>query len=508
MERIEREELIAALRSNVEWDFLIVGGGATGLGICLDAATRGYKTLLVEQSDFAKGTSSRSTKLIHGGVRYLEQGNITLVADALKERGRLVKNAPGLVKPLGLVIPLYHWWQVPYFGTGLKIYDHLSGKWSLGRSKVMDRKKVLKMVPSLRAEGLSGGVHFYDAQFDDSAMAVALALHSQREGAAVLNYARLVSLLKESGKVKGGVVEDQFTGERFEIRSRVVINAAGVFGDSIRKMDNPRNSNMITPSQGSHIVIDRRFLPGDEAVLIPRTSDGRVLFAIPWNGHVLAGTTDLEVDHIDLEPRPMEEEIDFILFHLGKLLDPSPGKKDVLSVFAGLRPLLSSGKGTGTASLSRDHTVKIDDSGLVSILGGKWTSYRKMAEDAVNRSIKAHNLSFREVKTRDYPISPPPSMGVEDRNDRETPLSPDIPIYESQVIQAVRYEMAWTVEDILARRVRLLLIDARSALRVAPEVARIMAAELGRDQGWIESQLSEFTKLAEGYLPAEALQGN
>ena len=495
---MNREETLAKLDTEKEWDLLVIGGGASGLGICLDAASRGYKTVLVEQSDFAKGTSSRSTKLIHGGVRYLEQGNITLVADALKERGLLVKNAPGLVHPLRIVIPLYHWWQVPYFGTGLKIYDHLSGRFSLGRSKVMGREKTLKEIPALKSEKLSGGVLFYDAQFDDSALAVALAKHSSREGAAVLNYARFTSFLKEDGKIRGGIVEDVFTGKKYKIKSRVVINAAGVFGDSVRQMDDPGNQDMIAPSQGAHVVLDEKFLPGDTAMLIPRTADGRVLFAIPWKGRVLAGTTDIAVDRIELEPRPMEEEIDFILAHLGKVLKLAPQRSDVLSAFAGLRPLLKSGKGTGTASLSRDHTVKVDNSGLISVLGGKWTSYRKMAEDTVNKAAKFHNLPAGDVKTLEYLIEAPESMFCS--GDSSTFLLPGFPVNRQQVVTAVRDEMACTVEDFLSRRTRMLLLDARAAVKAAPAVAAIMAEELGKDQSWADAQVEEFTALAEGYM--------
>lgn len=495
---MNRKETLAKLDTEKEWDILVIGGGASGLGICLDASSRGYSTVLVEQSDFAKGTSSRSTKLIHGGVRYLEQGNITLVADALKERGRLVKNAPGLVKPMRIVIPLYHWWQVPYFGTGLKIYDHLSGKFSLGRSKVMGREKTLKEIPALKSEKLSGGVLFYDGQFDDSALATSLAIHSSREGAAVLNYTRCTSFLKENGKIRGGIVEDVLTGKQYEIRSRAVINAAGVFGDEIRQMDNPDNPGMIVPSQGAHVVLDQKFMPGDIAMLIPRTDDGRLLFAIPWKGKLLAGTTDIAVDKIELEPRPLEEEVDFILAHLGKVLKQAPAKSDVLSTFAGLRPLLKSGKGTGTASLSRDHQVKIDDSGLVSVLGGKWTSYRKMAEDAVNKTAKAHGLPSRKVKTLDYKLEAPASM--EPGCNPFDSLHPSYMISREQVVEAVRNEMACTVEDFLSRRIRLLLLDARAAVEAAPAVARIMAEELGREQGWADSQVREFRELAEGYM--------
>lgn len=496
---MNREETFARLDSREEWDLLVIGGGATGLGICLDAASRGYSTLLVEQSDFAKGTSSRSTKLIHGGVRYLEQGNITLVADALKERGRLVKNAPELVKPLQILIPLYHWWQVPYFGTGLKIYDHLSGRFSLGRSRVMGKEKTLREIPALKSDKLSGGVMFYDGQFDDSALATSLAIHSVREGAAVLNYTRCTSLIKEDGKVRGGEVEDVLTGKRYQVRSRAVINAAGVFGDEVRKMDNPDTPDMIVPSQGAHIVVDRKFMPGDKAMLIPRTDDGRLLFAIPWKGKLLAGTTDIEVDKIELEPRPLEEEIDFILAHLGRVLKEAPARSDVLSVFAGLRPLLKSGKGTGTASLSRDHTVKIDDSGLVSTMGGKWTSYRKMAEDTVDKTVKAHGLPAREVKTLEYRLDAPASM--EAGGNPVESLHSSYPVTREQVVEAVRNEMACTVEDFLSRRIRLLLLDARAAVETAPAVARIMAEEMGRDQAWVDSQVEEFNDLAEGYLP-------
>ncbi len=512
--------MLQRLRRRVRpWDLLIIGGGATGLGCAIDAAARGYEVLLVEQSDFAKGTSSRSTKLAHGGVRYLQQGNVGLVVEALRERGLMRQNAPHLVHDLQFIVPNYTWWDAPFYGVGLRIYDILAGNLGFGRSRNLSKKTTLEHIPTIETEGLRGGVVYYDGQFDDARLAVNLAQTAVDRGATLINYCRVISISKTMGMVDGAIVEDTETGARHEVRAKGVINATGVWGDAVRRMDDAQAAPMIAPSQGSHVVLDRSFLPGNSAIMVPRTDDGRVLFAIPWHDRVVVGTTDLAVDGLPLEPRPMREELDFLLGHAARYLSKDPTPADVLSVFAGLRPLVRAGNGQATSALSRDHTIHISSAGLVTIAGGKWTTYRKMAEDAIDQAASLAGLDMRPCLTRDLPIhghcDPPPhnSMLAVYGSDAPAlealmqaephlarPLHPRLPYYAGEVAWAVRHEMARTVEDVLARRTRALVLDARAAIEAAPAVAALMAAELDAGDGWADAQVRAFEEIAAGYL--------
>ena len=517
---MNRDEMVSALRSTKEWDFVIIGGGATGLGCAVDASSRGYRTLLLERDDFAKGTSSRSTKLVHGGVRYLRQGNISLVLEALRERGLLIKNASHLVRNTAFVVPNYSWWEGPFYGIGLKMYDLLAGRSGFGRSKLLSRKKTLEMLPTIEPEGLDGGVIYYDGQFDDARLAVNLAQTAAEHGGTLLNYVRVTGLVKTDGEVKGVLARDVETGEEFEIHSRVVINATGVFTDEIRRMDNADAPPMVSPSQGVHIVLDRSFLPGNVAIMVPKTDDGRVLFAIPWHSVVLVGTTDTPVKSASPEPRPLAEELAFLLDHAGRYLVKNPTAEDVLSTFAGLRPLVSGGHEEGsTAELARDHSLVISKTGLVTITGGKWTTYRKMAEDTIDQAAVLADLPEHPCITRELPIHgqhhDAESLGdlsfygsdavairrlIADKPEYGERLHEKFSASVAQVVWAVRHEMARTVEDVLARRTRYLLFDARASIEMAPRVARIMATELGRDDEWVGSQIAEYSQLAQGYL--------
>jgi glycerol-3-phosphate dehydrogenase len=501
------------------WDMAIIGGGATGMGIAVDAASRGYSACLFEQSDFAKGTSSRSTKLIHGGVRYLQQGNIALVMEALKERGILRRNAPHLVHDLAFVVPNYTWWEAPFYGVGMKVYDLLAGKYGFGRSRLLSKEEVLEHIPALDTKGLRGGVLYYDGQFDDSRLLIDLAQTAEQEGAAVMNYARVAKFTRGSDGFLNGVEwEDLETGNRHASGARVVINATGAFGDAVRRMDDPVSKPLVAPSQGVHVVLDRSFLGGDAAIMVPRTSDGRVMFAIPWHNHALLGTTDTAISEVSLEPVAMEEEIDFILETAGQYLAKRPRREDVLSVFAGIRPLVKSGDGR-TASLSREHTIDVSNSGLVSIAGGKWTTYRKMAEDCVDQAATLAMLDERPCATRELRIHGyhdggeeagelayygADAQGIAELVKQTAELGKRIhealPIIGAQVVWAVRHEMARKVEDVLARRTRALFVDARAAIAMAPKVARIMAGELGRDSVWEEAEVAEFNAVAKNYL--------
>lgn len=523
---MQRSDMVRQVRERTEpWDVAVIGGGATGLGAAVDAASRGYDVCLFERSDFSKGTSSRSTKLVHGGVRYLQQGNVSLVMEALRERGRMLKNAPHVVSDLAFIVPSYSWWESPWYGIGLKVYDTLAGRYGFGKSSHMSKEKVQDAIPSISTDGLRGGTRYYDGQFDDARLAVNLAQTAADQGAAVLNYAGVVGLLKDdAGLVNGVRVRDEESGDSFEVPARSVINATGPFTDEVRQMDDPSLRPVIKPSRGVHIVLERSFLPGDSAIMVPHTSDGRVMFAIPWQGVCLIGTTDTPIETIDEEPRPSEEEIDFILETANRYLARKAERRDIRSVFAGVRPLVQEGGEGGTASISRDHSILIDQhSGLITIAGGKWTTYRRMAEEVVDQAATLADLEPRRCVTRELPIrgyhrnaerygkfhrygsdasqlqsliSADPSLGE--------PLDDRLPIVGAEVVWACRAEMARCVDDVLARRTRCLLFDARAAIDIAERVATIMAGELGKDDEWIAKEIAAFGELASAYVPGGA----
>lgn len=506
-----------------EWDIIIIGGGASGVGCAVDAAARGHRVLLLERSDFGKGTSSRSTKLIHGGVRYLEQGNISLVTEALKERGILRRNAPHLVHDLPFIVPNYDWWEMPYYGVGLKVYDLLAKKYRFGRSQILSKEETLEHIPTLNVEGLRGGVLYYDGQFDDSRLLMNLVTTAVEQGATVLNYAQVTGLLKNADDfVKGVAFTDALTGSEFEVKAKVVINATGAFCDEVRRMSDAGARPLITPSQGIHLVFDRSFLPTENAIMVPRTDDGRVLFAIPWQGHTLVGTTDTPIQEAEFEPTAQEDEIEFILSTAQKYLHKPPTRKDILSVFTGIRPLVKGGGKQNTAALSRDHTIQIDSSRLLTLTGGKWTTYRHMAEDCINQAETLAALDKKGCPTKDLIIhghhSSAEEFGdlavygsdvveirkiIDAEPDLGGKLHKDLHYVAAEVIWAVRNEMAQTVEDVLARRTRALFLNARAATEMAPGVAAIMASELGMDIEWQQEQLAEFNKIAKCYVPTE-----
>lgn len=520
---MNRADEINKLNKNVGYDIVVIGGGASGLGAALDATTRGFNTLLLESHDFAKGTSSRSSKLVHGGVRYLAQGYIDLVLEALHERGLLAKNAAHLVKNQTFIIPNYKWWEGYYYKFGLSIYDLMARKLRLGKTQRINKAKTAERLPTLKTDGLSSGIVYRDGQFDDSRLAVNLAQTIVEKGGNVVNYTEVTGLLKDdAGKVRGVVATDLLSGKTYDIESRVVINATGVFTNKIVQMDENSERKLVVPAQGIHLVLDRSFLPSDDAITIPKTSDGRVLFVIPWHDKLVVGTTDVLVEHADFEPKPLADEVGFILETAANYLTKAPTKDDVLSVFAGLRPLAAPEKeGKSTKEVSRSHRVITSDSGLVTITGGKWTTYRKMAEDVVDEAIKVSGLSPSACVTEHLAIHGNMPVDSVDRNQHQyiygadipaikklesdnseyaKKIHPDYPYTLAEVVWAVREEMAMTVEDVLARRVRLLFLDARAAIDCAPTVAKIIAQELSRDDAWIAEQTAKFTQLAQGYL--------
>ncbi|NNM44113.1 MAG: FAD-dependent oxidoreductase [Chlamydiae bacterium] len=513
---MDRGKMLKKLSSSKPWDVIIIGGGATGLGAAVDAASRGYRTLLLEQSDFAKGTSSRSTKLIHGGLRYLQQGDVFLVIEALRERGLLCKNAPHLVHHLPFLLPLYHWWEAPFYGIGLKIYDLLAGKLGIESSKSLSKEQTLRAIPTLEPEGLRGGLIYYDGQFDDSRLAITLAGTAASQGGVLLNYMPVVHFIHKDGMIKGVKAKDLESGETYKIYGKTVINATGVFTDQIRRLDNPKEKKIVKPSQGIHIVLPKSFLPSNKAIIIPSTDDGRVVFMVPWHDRILVGTTDTAVRKVELEPHFMEKEVSFLLEYAGKYLTKNPTKDDVLSVYAGLRPLIKSGKATKTAALSRDHAILIDPSGLITIAGGKWTTYRKMGEDVINKAAIIGDLPDTPCVTKTLPLfgwdktlKPTETLSVYGselkklkmlmRKNKKL-LHPNLPYYEAQVLFAVRFEMARTVEDVLSRRTRALLLDAKASVEAAPLVASIMAKELGFDSSWEKKQVIAYKKIAANYI--------
>jgi glycerol-3-phosphate dehydrogenase len=498
-------------------DLLIVGGGATGLGLAVDAATRGYRTALVEAGDFAQATSSRATKLVHGGVRYLVSGQLHLVYEALRERKIMLQNAPHLVHPLPFVTPAYKWFDLPYYGAGLKAYDILSGKSSIGSTQFLSATETRKRVPGIAASGLKGSVLYYDGQFDDARLALALARTAEDHGAIVLNYARCSALHKNNGTLTSVQVEDVETGRTLEVHAGAFINATGIFVDELRSADDPSSSRMLSVSRGTHIVVPGEVLGHENAIMVPKTRDGRIIFAIPWLGKVVIGTTDLPAPSVAMEPGHDNSEIEFLLDTINPYLARPLGKSDILSVFSGLRPLVTGGHAK-TSKLSREHTIEVSPSGLITIAGGKWTTYRRMAEDTLAAAISRRMLPDRPCVTRTVRLhGAPPQPAIQSPLSRygtdaeeiatlwasdpemATQLDPALPFTRAEVIFAARHEMARTVEDVLSRRTRALLLDARAAERSAPIVAELLASELGRDNEWIERETNRFIELAQQF---------
>lgn len=512
---IRRDELICRLSTGCMWDVAVIGGGATGLGIALDAALRGHSVVLVEALDFAKGTSSRATKLLHGGVRYLAQGNVRLVYEALRERAVILANAPHLAQRLPFVIPAYRHWDRFLYGVGLTAYDVLAGARSLGKTQWLGAKETIRALPTLRREGLVGGIRYWDAQFDDARLALALARTAVQQGATVLNYCTATELLHDGGRVAGFVCKDQETDATYTVRARCVINATGVWADSMRRVDAPRVpaafKERVQPSRGTHIVLDSSFLPSNEALMVPKTTDGRVLFAIPWQGKLLAGTTDVPAARPDVDPAATTDEVSFILRELGQYLDRQPTRHDVLSTWAGLRPLVRPDSDeTSTQAISREHDILVSKTGLVTVTGGKWTTYRVIAQDALE-ACHDHGLlpKLADCQTQGLHLvgaTDHVPAGALARYGSEADLVQTLPgadieiapgLTEAMVRFAARHEFARTVEDILARRVRFLFLDARLAARCAPRVAEILREELSSDPA-----LNEFNQLATQYACA------
>jgi glycerol-3-phosphate dehydrogenase len=515
---MNRTEQLNKLTLTTQWDIIIIGGGATGLGCAVDAASRGYKTLLLEKYDFAKGTSSRATKLVHGGVRYLAQGNIRLVREALFERGRLLQNAPHVCHTLAFVVPSYKWWQKWYYGFGLWVYEFLSFKLSLGKTKLLSKAGALRNLPDLSLNNLSGGVLYFDGQFDDSRLAINLAQTAAEQGAAVINYCGVNQFIKEGNKITGVKAKDELTGNQFEIKGTVVINATGVFADDLLQLAENHSEKTISPSQGIHLVVEKNFFKGAAGMMIPKTDDGRVLFVIPWHDKLLLGTTDTPVENITTEPRPLKEEIDFVISHFNRYTASDINLADVKSVFVGLRPLAKVSGEKKTSVMPRDHVIKVLPSGLVHVTGGKWTTYRSMAEHAVDKAVQSVRIKLLPCNTKNLKIhgwsdaknnSHLSIYGAdagaikkiqEEDSSLAEKIHPAYPYTKAEIKWVVENEMAMTVEDVLARRIRLLFLDAKAAMEAAPGVAGYLAGLLNLTKNEEEQQLNHFNKLAAGYL--------
>ena len=514
---MNRSKNLSKIINSKKWDIVIIGGGASGIGAAIDSASRGHKTLLIEKYDFSKGTSSRSTKLIHGGVRYLQNGDVSLVIEALKERGVLRKNAPHLVKDLSFVIPSYDWWSSPFYGIGLKIYDMMAGDFGIGPSTIIDKKQTEKLIPNVNKKGLRGGVIYFDGQFDDSRMAISLAQTAEDHNAVLINYMEAIDLIKKNNTISGIKVRDSTNKIIYKIKAKVIINATGVFSDSIMRMDDKKSLKMIQPSQGVHIVLESKFHNSKHAIMVPHTSDGRVLFAVPWNGYVILGTTDTKVNKAKSEPIALTEEIDFIISNAGEYMTSKPKKEDIKSIFVGLRPLARSIDNKSTKEISRHHKINISKSGLISVLGGKWTTYRKIGEDAINSAEIVGGLNnsvskTKKIKIHGYEINPdfddPLHVYGTDKNNilkltekrkNNTSLSPKLFITKNQILWAIRYEMAITLEDILARRTRCLFLDVFETEKLVDKVLSIMADELLKDDVWKQQQKLSFLSLTKKY---------
>ncbi len=526
---MQRAQLLEQLAQPRRYDIAVIGGGATGLGVALDAAARGLSVVLLESHDFAGGTSSRATKLVHGGVRYLAQGNLSLVREALYERTTLLRNAPHLAQPLAFVMPAYRWWELPFYGVGLKAYDALAGAAGLGPTQFLAPGEALQALPTLRAQGLKGGIRYWDGQFDDARLALALARTAAREGALVVNHCAVTSLIHEAGRVAGVHCADRETGRTFRLEAGCVVNATGVWVDALRQLDGQATGRtvqpLVAPSQGVHLVVDADFLAGRQALIVPRTADGRVLFAVPWLGKVILGTTDTPRQDLPREPQAQAQEVDLILSEVGRYLARVPSRQDVRSQWVGLRPLVRPAQDEpgATRAISREHTVQVSPAGLVTVTGGKWTTYRAMAEDVLTQCVRAGLLrafpeGLSEGVTTDLrlvggdaaspvsvDLSQPPGLHL---YGAEAPLVQSLPgadrllgggLTEAMVRFAARHEYARTVEDVLARRSRLLFLDARLAASLAGEVAALLRQETGADPAD-----ADFLALAARYLPTDS----
>jgi glycerol-3-phosphate dehydrogenase len=519
-----RQKILSELGRETEpWDVLVIGGGATGLGAAVEAAARGYRTLLVERADFAKETSSRSTKLVHGGVRYLEQMNLTLVLDALRERGHMLRNAPHLVHDLSFVVPAYSYFSLPYYGVGLKVYERLSGKLSLGHSQLLSRKSTLERLPGVKDEGLCGGILYHDGQFDDARYATALLRTIEDLGGTAVNYVEATGLLMSGGKITGIKARDCEDGADFEVRAKAVINACGVHAEETIAFNGRPHDSLLAISQGSHFVLPRNFLPGNTALMIPKTADGRVLFAIPWHGALIVGTTDVPVETKTAEPRALPAEKQFLREHIARYMGRAPRPEEILSVWSGLRPLVKKG-GVKTSKLSRDHTILVSSSGLITVTGGKWTTYRRMGQDTIDRAVQVAALQKTQSPTLELKLHGWTGQSTDANSAWECVYGSDLPAVQAlsaedssldalvhprlpfrlrEVVWAARHEMARTVEDVLARRTRALFLDARAAIEAAPAVADLLARELHRSEAWKTRDLEGFLQTAKGYLYEE-----
>ena len=481
---IDRSDLLAQLRDRQPWDVLVIGGGATGLGIAVDAASRGFRTLLVEARDFAGGTSSRSTKLVHGGVRYLAQGNVKLVREALAERALLLANAPELVRRLEFIVPCFRPFEREAMRIGLGLYDALAGEQGIGATRWLSRDETLERLTGVRSNGLRGGVAYWDGQFDDARLAIALMRTALSLGATAINYVRVEQLIIGPSAVERAIVVDNESGERFEIAAHAVFNAAGVWVDAVRRLADAAAAPLLKVSRGSHSVLDRRFLPGECGLMIPRTADGRVLFGIPWHGRLMVGTTDVAADAPTWDPRASDVEIDFILDTARGVLATAPTRDDVLASFAGLRPLFSPGAQGATKTISREHAIVIEHGSLITVTGGKWTTYRRMALDALTQATRRGLLDQRPCTTETLRLAIDPKLESQRQRAEAAAAHGDVDQVRAYFERAIASEQARQPGDLLARRLRVAELDVALAEKLEPVArAALDAQRLGEKKG-------------------------
>lgn len=501
---IVREDMLAQLREDVLWDVVVIGGGATGTGIAVDAASRGLKVVLLEAQDFSAGTSSRSTKLIHGGVRYMKNPrDWGLVREALKERRLLIQNAPHLVHSKPFILPCYKKWEREFYTVGLGIYAAMTyGGYGIGRTSSLSREETMSRLPGVKAEGLMGGVQFYDGQFDDARLAVALMRTAHDQGALTLNYMPVTGIEYRGGWIQSVTATDKETGEEFRIRTKMVFNAAGAWVDPIRRMVDPEASTLVQVSRGSHILLDKSFMPGETGMLIPKTRDGRVLFAIPWHEMLLVGTTDVEQREADFDPKVSDEEIDFMIETASGYLDKPITRADVKATFAGLRPLFNpqaTGSAGGTAKVSREHAVLPEFGNMITVTGGKWTAYRKMAEHAMTEATLRHLVAPRLCVTKTLPILndetwDPAALEVE--AERSDAADDKVVAY---ALYCREFEAARTAEDVLFRRLRLGQMNEARTNELLPKVRAAFAGEAE-----VEKEVAAVVAATEAAEPVEA----
>lgn len=500
------------------FDVIVIGGGATGLGVAVEAITRGYSTLLLEAYDYGKGTSSKSTKLVHGGIRYLANFDFALVKEGLEERYYFLNNAPHLAKKQSYLIPFHNLFERFKYSVGIALYDAFAKDKKIGKSQFLSHDQLLSQAPQINPAGMSGGAIYYDGVFDDTRMLVTLLRTFEAQGGMVLNYHPVTDFLYQNNKISGVKAFDSLQGRVLEFTAKTVINATGTLTDVLLNKAEPQQAHQtVSAAQGTHLVFDKAIFDSPHCLVIPETSDGRILFVLPWHDKIIVGTTDVAVDQPSIEPIAQSAEIDFILETLNRYTKAPVTKAQVKSVFCGQRPLVRDPTQKSTKKISRRHEILETDNGLISIVGGKWTIYRRMGEDTINYAVRKNYLPASQSVTRDFKLfghtasidqshlavygsQAEKILAIQKQTGNFDKIHPDLPYLQAEIIYQVREEQAKTVEDVLARRTRAVLLDAKAAKQAAPLVAKLMATELGHDEAWVAQQVESFERFVRAYI--------